>query len=167
VRAIQLFIKEEQRHAEWLGRFLAIEQLPAIRHSWADRVFRRLRRGSSLEVAISVLRTAEILAQVYYAALRAATASPLLQALCRQVLRDELAHVRFQSERLALLSAGRSRPAQALTALLQRGLFAAASLVVWRNHRPVFACAGLDFPAYWARCRRAYERAAPGSRPGA
>ena len=42
--AMRLFIKEEQRHARDLGRFMDMAAIPRIRHTWPDRVFRRLRR---------------------------------------------------------------------------------------------------------------------------
>src|SRR5437762_1310696 len=72
--AIRLFILEEQRHARDLARFLQINNLPLARASFADGVFRRLRHVvGTLEISIAVLITAELMAQVYYDALRAAT----------------------------------------------------------------------------------------------
>jgi hypothetical protein len=47
VRAIEAFIREEQRHARLLGRFLAGEGIPLRRKSWADGAFRALRPPSS------------------------------------------------------------------------------------------------------------------------
>ena len=72
-------------------------------------MFRWLRHRAGLELSIAVLVTAEIIAKVYYAALRQATTSVVLVRLCDQILYDELRHVRFQCERLAILRARRSR----------------------------------------------------------
>src|SRR3954462_13033557 len=97
VRAIRLFIAEEQRHALCLGRFLAINGIPLSDTTFAARVFRRLRTVvSSLELSIAVLVTAELIAKVYYRVLREATQSVVLRRLCDQILSDEDAHVRFQ-----------------------------------------------------------------------
>jgi hypothetical protein len=101
--AMRYFIREEQRHAAYLARFLADEGVALKTRTWADSAFRRLRHLGHLETAIAVLITAEIVAQVYYLALRRATGSRVLRAICRRVLADEAAHVRFQAERLAIL----------------------------------------------------------------
>jgi hypothetical protein len=63
VSAIEAFIREEQRHARDLARFLTAEGIPLTKHSWPDAVFRWLRRGAGLEVTVSVLLTAEIIAR--------------------------------------------------------------------------------------------------------
>ena len=107
LRATEYFIREEQRHAGYLRDFLALEGFGTVKRRWADTVFRRLRNLAGLEVCVGVLLTAEIIAKVYYAGLKGATRSPALRAICGRILRDEEAHVRFQSERLALL---RPRP---------------------------------------------------------
>jgi hypothetical protein len=156
--AIRLFIREEQRHAAYLARLLAAEGVALKQRTWADSVFRKLRHLGGLESAICVLLTAEIIAQVYYAALRRATCSPVLRAVCRRVLADEAAHVRFQAERLAILrrrAAGRL----GLCLALQRLLFAAALAVVWINHGRVLRRGQLGPAGFWRAGWRAFERA--------
>jgi hypothetical protein len=152
VSAIEAFIREEQRHARDLGRFLMAEGIPLTKASWPDVVFRWLRRGAGLETTVSVLITAEIIAQVYYAALHDATQSPVLRALCDRILADEAAHVRFQAERLAVLRASRGHVGVALAVAAQRLLFAGATLVVWRGHRRALLRGGFSFRRYWGQC---------------
>ena len=157
--AIRLFIREEQRHAGYLGRLLAAEGVALELRTWADSIFRKLRHLGGLETTICVLLTAEIIAQVYYGALRRATRSPVLRAICRRVLADEAAHVRFQAERLAMLR----RPAVGwigLCLVLQRVLFGAALVVVWVNHGPVFRRGQLGLAGFWRAGWRAFDRAA-------
>ena len=158
--AIRLFIREEQRHAAYLARLLAAEGVPLKRRTWADSVFRKLRHLSGLETAICVLLTAEIIAQVYYAALRRATGSPVLRAICRRVLADEAVHVRFQAERVAILRRGHGAPALLLGMTLQRLLFAAALVAVWLNHRSVLRRGRLEALGFWRAGWSAFERAA-------
>src|SRR5919197_823313 len=64
-------------------RSLAIARAYAERTgAWGYAVFRQLRRALNLEMLISVLLTVELIAKVYYRALRQATASPLLRRIC-------------------------------------------------------------------------------------
>ena len=132
--AIRLFIAEEQRHARDLALVLDCEGLGTIRRTWPDTVFRQLRKLAGLELSIAVLITAEVIAQVYYAALKNATASPRLRALCDRILNDEALHVRFQAERLAILRVGRGRAGVFLSARAHRAFFSGTCLVVWFVH---------------------------------
>src|SRR5258706_385192 len=88
IEAIRLFIAEEQRHARDLAHFLQINEIPLVKTTFTDGVFRRLRQIlGNLEISIAVLITAEIIAIVYYTALRDATNSQVLQTLCKQILK--------------------------------------------------------------------------------
>src|SRR5271156_803126 len=82
VEAIRLFIREEQRHARDLGRFLTAAAVPLLRRSWPDTVFRWLRHGVRLESSIMVVLVAEVIAMVYYDALGRATRSAVLRRIC-------------------------------------------------------------------------------------
>ncbi|HVW36797.1 MAG TPA: ferritin-like domain-containing protein [Pirellulales bacterium] len=149
--AIKLFIAEEQRHGRELGRWLDLAGIPRIERHWSNGAFRRLRQLAGLELMISFLLTAEVMAKVYYAALRKATRSVVLQALCEQILKDEVAHIRFQSQQLAILRSRRSRFALALCTAAQRVLFGATALVVWQTHRRALRAGGLRFHDFWRK----------------
>lgn len=150
LQAIRLFIAEEQRHARDLARFLQLNGIPLVKTTFTDRIFRRLRKlFGSLEISISVLITAEIIAKVYYAALKEATNSIVLQTLCTQILQDEHCHVEFQAEQLGRLRAGRPWIGLKGTTALQRFLFLGTCLVVWIFHHQVFRKSGYNFRKYW------------------
>ena len=160
VSALRLFIAEEQRHARDLGRFLAINRIPLVASTLPDRVFRMLRHLlGSLEMSIAVLITAEIIAEVYYTALRAATDSVILERLCEQILRDEASHVEFQAEQLAKLRASRGQLLYGLTVTAQRLLFLGTCLVVWVFHRYAFEAGGQNFGRFWHSAWFHFERA--------
>ena len=155
--ALRLFIAEEHRHARDLARFLQLNGLPLIRHTVADSVFRRLRNiFRSLEVSIAVLVTAEIFAQVYYAALQRATGSTVLRQLCERILEDEERHVQFQTWQLARLRASRPRVSRPLTQLAQRFLFMGTCLVVWSGHRRALRAGGHSFASFWSAAWRQF-----------
>jgi hypothetical protein len=159
-RTMRLFIAEEQRHARDLGRFLRLNGIPLVKTTFADRVFRKLRNFfPGLELSISVLVTAEIIAKVYYAAVQQATGSRILRRLCEQILRDEEAHVAFQGEQIARLRARRGVAAMRLTMFLQRTLFLGAVLFVWSAHRPVMVRSKMGFRDWWDDCWREFAAA--------
>lgn len=156
VTALRLFVGEEHRHAADLGRFLDLARIPRLRRQWTDGLFRWLRHRAGLELSIAVLVTAELIAKVYYRALRDATSSPILRRLCERILRDEMAHVRFQCERLALLRQGRSRAAVSLRHVSQRALMGATCLVVWWTHAPALRAGGFGFTRFWRKVHREF-----------
>jgi hypothetical protein len=149
LEAIRLFIGEEQRHARQLGRFLLLEGIPLRRQTWTDSVFRHLRRGGNLERSLGVLLVAEVIALVYYDALRDATGSPILRGLCERILRDEAVHVRFQCERLAILRRQLPKWQLKIRNSLHRLLFGGTCLVVWWGHSRVFRAAGYTQARFW------------------
>jgi hypothetical protein len=158
LEALRLFVKEEQRHAHVLGRFLTHAGAQLLEHSWLDGVFRRLRRLAGLELALTMLLIAETAGKVYYTVLMRSTGSLLLRRLCVQLLRDEIQHTRFHAERLALLR----RRYGSLRAWWCRArhqvLFIGACLALWARHRRAFRAAGMSFRAFRRRCRQEMAR---------
>lgn len=157
--AIKRFIREEQRHARDLARFMGLAGIATIKKTWPDTVFRSLRHLANLEVSISVLITAEIIAKVYYPALREATRSTVLRALCDQIIQDEGPHVEFQAQRLAILRRDRGRAALSIRHGLHRFLFFGTCLVVWYQHGKAIRSGGMGFWAFWHNCWREFALA--------
>ena len=158
--ALRLFIAEEHRHARDLARFLQLNGISLIRHAVADSVFRKLRNlFRSLEVSIAVLVTAEIFAQVYYAALHQATASAVLRRLCERILQEEERHVQFQTWQLSRLRGRRPGAARLLTWVLQRVLFMGTCLVVWGGHRRALGAGGHALASFWSAAWRQFRLA--------
>lgn len=148
--AVELFIREEQRHGAMLGRFLDLAGVGRRQVDWGDRLFRAARYFiTDIEAWTTPVVMVETLAVVYYNAVRRATRSPLLRSICARILADEIPHLRFQCERLALLFARRSRPALALTLLGQRLCFLAVMLLVWMGHRGPLRAGGYPWHRYW------------------
>lgn len=159
VEAVRMLIGEEQRHSFVLARFMEMNGISRISHGFSDRVFRYLRNLiGSLELSISVLVTAEIVAKVYYPALRAATDSTVLRTICDQIYRDEVAHVEFQTAQLARIRANRGAPLIWTIALLHRILFYTTAAVVGLSHRAALRRGGLRFPHFLLQCRREFLR---------
>jgi hypothetical protein len=154
--AVDLFIREEQRHGETLGRFLDLAGAGRLRRDWGDLLFRAARYClRDIEMWTTPVVMVETLALVYYNAVRRATGSPLLRAICRRILADEVPHLRFQCERFAILYHRRPRVAFRLAMLGHRLAFFAVLLLVWAGHRRALRAGGYTWRRYW---RAAWDR---------
>ncbi len=156
--SLELFIAEEQAHSDLLGRFLDREGLRRLRRHWLDGVFRRLRKLAGLEVCVMVLVTAEVLAIPFYQALRDATRSPLLRAICWRIICDEAAHLDYQALTLGLIRRPILTRSGRIRALCHTAFFRGVALLVWQQHRAVFRAAGWDFHRFWNESRREFGR---------
>ncbi|HEY0007612.1 MAG TPA: ferritin-like domain-containing protein [Tepidisphaeraceae bacterium] len=161
VRALDLFIAEEQRHAHELGRVLDLAGVERLTDSAVNSAFCRLRRLAGLELIIVVLVTAELVAQVYYKALFQATSSPVLKALCRQILRDEVQHVRFQCSQLAKVRRHRFGWVNSVCVALHFLLLMVTAVVVWRRHGRVMRRSGIGRFAFVRQLAQKFAVARP------
>jgi 1,2-phenylacetyl-CoA epoxidase catalytic subunit len=144
--ALEMLIKEEQQHSQYLAAFMESQGIPRLRKHWVDSIFRKLRVMAGLELSLTVLATAEMLAVPYYRALRAATGSPILKLICTRILEDEANHLKFQASMLGRMGAGRPGVLRRMVDAAHRFFFLGTMLVVWREHREVFELAGYS---YW------------------
>ncbi len=146
--ALDLFIKEEQQHSRYLEAFMQSQGIPVVSKNWVDTVFRGLRGLAGLELSLTVLVTAELIAMPYYRALRDATDSPILKIICRRILEDEAAHLRYQSSMLGRVSSKRKRVFQRGLGHLHRMFLLGTTVLVWMEHRGVLEAAGYDFQRF-------------------
>ncbi|HEX3151106.1 MAG TPA: hypothetical protein VHR66_23705 [Gemmataceae bacterium] len=157
--AIRLFFAEENRHAAYLARYLRKQDVELLGRSWTDFVFRRVRRLMGLELLLTVLLTAELIGEVYYRAIRAATKCPTLRAICAQLLRDERMHVRFHVERFQFLRRRRSGIRTRIQDAGWRVFFSATSLVVWWKHGSAMQLGGYSFRRFRDEVMQGWRRA--------
>ena len=139
---VEAFIAEENRHAAMLGAFMDRHGIPRVHAQWTDRIFRQIRRLSGIELCVRVLLAAELIAAVYYRALRDATNSPALAAICTRVLQDESHHIAYQCQAVAAFQRRRGPLARALVRQLYRLFMVGVIGVVWLEHRKVLAGGG-------------------------
>ncbi len=156
--ALRLFIGEEQRHSRYLARFMELQRIPLSHKDAVDSVFRLLRRVFNLELALLAMLTAEIIAVPYYRSLYAATNSPVLRAICRQILRDEVRHLQFQVETLAKLRMGRNPLYIWSMKAAHCVLLTATTFIVWAQHHPVLAAGGYSLATFWRANWTQYAR---------
>lgn len=155
-RITELFIREEQRHARLLLGFMDEHGIPARRRDWTDAIFRCLRRLGGFELYLHVLIAAELIGNVYYRALEAATECQRLKVLCRTLLADELAHIGYESELILALRARKPAVARPLIRLMHRAFFCSTACAVWLSHRAVLRRAGHSAAGFLRACRSQY-----------
>ncbi|MFK7970791.1 MAG: ferritin-like domain-containing protein [Bacteroidia bacterium] len=149
IDALTLFIREEQRHAMILGRFMKNQQMPVIRQHWVDDIFRAMRRPLGLGGSILVLTVAEMVALAYYKALREATDSQILKRICDQIMWDEPNHLRFQASGLRMCLRHKPSWWAPTGRFLQKFLLAGTLALVWFQHTNVFRSGGYTFSKLW------------------
>jgi hypothetical protein len=156
--SLELFVKEEQHHARDLGRFMRRERIEFIHSHWTNTVFRALRKLMGLELCIITLLTAEVIAISYYRALGRATNAAVLKALCRKILSDESAHIRFQATMLTQLQQDRPRWLTGCELQLQRALLWVTAVVVWTGHRACLRAGGYSLRRFGNETQRKLGR---------
>lgn len=156
-RITELFIREEHRHAALLRSFMEDHRIPLKHTDWTDFAFCCLRRLGGFEARLHVLITAELIGNVYYRALEAATGCQRLKVLCRTLVADELAHVGFESQVLLTLRARRSPAARSVARYFHRTFLTGAATVVYLTHRRVLCGAGYNFGSFLRACAAQYS----------
>jgi hypothetical protein len=155
-RITELFIREEQRHAALLRGFMEDHRIALKRKDWTDHAFRRLRRLAGFELYLHVLICAELIGNVYYRALEAATGCQRLKVLCRTLVADELAHIGFESQLLLELRSRRSAPLRLLLRTAHRLFFGCTACVVWLSHRAMLRRCGFGARTFLRHCLLQY-----------
>jgi hypothetical protein len=157
VDAVKLFIKEEQKHGNNLGRYLDLTGKPCIEKNWGDTLFRKVRYfNTNMEIWTLAVIIVESTAQIFYQALKDATHCPLLKEICTDILTDEAYHITFQTERLAIIFDGKSEFSKSWRKLTYKYFFYATSSLVWFAHKKLFIAGGNTFASYSKKMEHKY-----------
>ena len=159
IDAIALFIKEEQKHGENLGRYLDATGEKRVSKNWGDTLFRKIRHlNTSMEMWTLAVITVESAAQVYYQALHDATKCTLLKEICHDILLDEAYHISFQTERMKMMYDAKSKAWKWLMNNLYLFFYFSTALVIWMAHKKVFAAGGNTLRSYFRKMKYKYLR---------
>lgn len=138
-RAMQLLVREENRHSAYLKAYMDYYGIEIAKKSALDTIFRKVRHLGGLKCEVTVLVTAEMIALTYYDALSKCTDSKALKQICQQMLDDELPHIIFQSYTL-----GRLKPNR-VDILLRVLIMNLTLLFVWGAFHKVYQTGGYCF----------------------
>jgi len=147
--AVDLFIREEQRHGSALGDWLDRVGIPRKKWDLGDTLFRLCRYAFPVyAIWASVVVMVESMAEIYYAAVRRLVSCPRLRTECDRILRDEVRHIQFQCEHLA--STRRTLPpwARGILIAAEAGFYLVVCTAVWLAHGRLLRMAGLPFAAF-------------------
>jgi len=157
--AIKLFIKEEQKHGNNLGRYIDLIGEERIKKDWGDSLFRKARGlNTHMEFWTIAVITVESTAQLFYQCLKDATGCKLLKQICKDILIDEAAHITFQTERLSLLYNDKSALMRFFTYHFYTAFYYSTIMVVWFAHRKLFKAGHLDFNSYWRKMKLKFQK---------
>lgn len=154
----RLFIQEEQKHGNNLGRYLDSIGQSRIKQNWGDSIFRRVRHfNTNMEMLTVTVLIIESIAQVFYQALMEATTCALLKEICSDILIDEAHHITFQTERLATMLENKSDFSRSWRRMAYKPFFYATAIVVWQSHKKVFLAGGNTFSSYMKKLEFKYR----------
>jgi len=155
--AMDLFVKEEHRHAELLA--ICVRNLGGtlIRSNWTAKLFVFARRLIGLRLKVLVLLAAEVVGICYYHLLATRLPRTRLQALLADIVNDERAHLYFHCD--LLRSQVTSFPRRLIFTVTWRATMFAAAIVVLIDHRHALRDLKIDVGTVWRRWM-AYSRLA-------
>lgn len=144
--AVELFIREEQKHGNNLGKYLDLIGEKRLQKDWGDTLFRKIRYfNTSMEIWTLAVITAESAAQSYYQSLKDATNCSLLKQICDDILIDEAYHIDFQTERMQTIFQTTLPLFRPIRRLIYKTFFYGTVSLVWFGHRKVLSKGTPDF----------------------
>jgi hypothetical protein len=159
VEAVKLFIKEEQKHGNNLGKYLDLIEKPRIKKNWGDSLFRKIRYfNTSMEIWTLAVITVESTAQIFYQCLKDATRCNLLKQICTDILIDEAFHIDFQTERLGVIFDAKTIIGKTFANKIYTVFFFSTALVIWMAHKKLFKAGGVNFKKFMRKMKYKYVK---------
>lgn len=149
VAALDLFVKEEHRHAELLA--ICVRNLGGslICKNWTASLFVFARRLIGLRLKVLVLLVAEVVGLCYYQLLASRLPAGRLRSLLAQIVTDEHSHLRFHCNFLQTQT--RTWWRRLLFVSAWRATMIAAAIVVYLDHRQTMRDLELSPVTVWRR----------------
>ncbi len=147
--AIDLFVKEEHRHANILAMCVRMLGGELKKTNWTARLFVAGRRLMGLRLKVLVLLAAEVVGICYYMALAGALPASPMKSWLLQIVDDERAHLEFHCRFLNSQVTNRWR--RWLFIAAWRSVMLAAAVVVMIDHRQTIRDLGLGYRVTWDR----------------
>ncbi|MBS0029987.1 ferritin-like domain-containing protein [Chitinophaga sp. 22321] len=159
VAAVELFIKEEQKHGNNLGRYLDAIGEQKIQQDWGDTLFRKVRYfNTNMEIWTVAVIVVESAAQIFYQSLKDATCCTLLKQICTDILIDEADHIRFQQERLSIIFHSKGPNSKIICNHIYQAFFLFTTCLVWLGHKAVFKAGGNTFHSFMRKMKYKYVK---------
>lgn len=147
--AIELFVREEHRHANILAMCVRMLGGELKRSNWTARLFVAGRRFMGLRLKVLVLLAAEVVGICYYMSLASALPVSPMKSWLLQIVDDERAHLEFHCR--FLKSQATSRWRRRIFIMAWRSVMIAAAVVVMIDHRQTIRELDLGYRQTWSR----------------
>ena len=158
--AMELFIREEQGHAALMAGILTRLNAPLLTSDWTDNCFVFMRHMSGLHTELLVLLLPEMIARVYFEALRRGFSNPALHAVFAQIARDENGHLAFHADYLNKAFARMSFPRRIAVQMAWHLVYRLVCLVVFLDHGPLLRAVGMPANKFWTECGAVFDEVA-------
>jgi hypothetical protein len=158
--AMELFIREEQRHAALMAGILARLNAPLLTSDWTDNCFVFMRHMSGLHTELLVVLLPEMIARVYFEALRRGFSNPAMQAVFAQIVRDEKGHLAFHADYLNKAFAQMSFPRRIAVQMAWHLVYRVACVIVYVDHGPLLRAVGIPAKKFWGQCGAVFDEVA-------
>jgi len=150
-RALDLFVREEGRHARILREALMTLGVAVLEREWTSQLFKRARQLFGIRFKLLVLLVAEIAAVVAYGALVEHLPASSLRTALEQMHADEEHHLGFHGDFFKLTSSSALR--RGAFALALSLLVPAALLVVLLDHHRTWRALSVSRRELWQNAR--------------
>jgi rubrerythrin len=158
--ALELLVKEEQKHSALFRRGLDHLHAPILQAHWSDAAFVSLRRMLGLRTELALFLIVETVAMDYFEALADQAPDPVLRAIGRRIANDERDHIRFQIDRLRQGFETAPGWHRRVLGAAWTVIAAGAATVVVLDHRAALRACGLEPVAYWRNAITSFRTAA-------
>jgi rubrerythrin len=159
-QAMELFIREEQRHAELMAGILTRLNAPLLKSDWTDNCFVLMRHMSGLHTELLVLLLPEMIAKVYFDTLRKGFSNPAMNAVFTQIFRDEEGHLAFHADYLNKAFAKMSFPRRIVVQVVWRFVYRAVCALVYLDHGSLLRALGVGPARFWRECGAVFDEVA-------
>ncbi|NNE92518.1 MAG: ferritin-like domain-containing protein, partial [Verrucomicrobiales bacterium] len=132
--AVDLFVAEEQRHADILEKAVGYLGGQLKQKHWMNSIFRKFRVLAGLRFNLQILLTAELIAEAYYGLLARHVSDPVIGSTCRKIVRDEVKHIGFHEEFFRMNQRRWLPISSGLWALQFQAIFLVVERFVWLDH---------------------------------
>jgi len=135
--SMELFVREEHRHAEILAMCVHALGGQLIHSNWTDRLFVMTRRAMGVRLKVLVLLAAEVVGLSYYRLIAQSLPPSQLRSLLEELCADEQAHLQFHCDFFRSQTPGAIR--KLVFSVLWYSVTGLALMAVYIDHRRVLS----------------------------
>lgn len=159
-KCVDMFIKEEQAHAQILAQVITAIDGELLTWHWTDIAFIALRRVLGLKTELFILLIAEIIGKTFYKCVAKNVGEEVVRNIFSLIVLDEIAHLQFHSEFLHSQLKHYPEWAKSLVRDVWFLIFFAACIVFVADHKKTLIALGSSPRVFIRECSAVFHRSA-------